>query len=296
MSARLNMQEIPYIPWKGKTFSQIIPTVRKNVNRDENAPEITPRLSLTSQPLKIYRKEISSIALNTCNRQTSTQLSHFEIPGGTIVNSKISDMSCNGIVTTLDPVLPSNSSEYPGSSCDASPCLSTANNALKRVRRSGIITPKYNLDNRQYLQSKNKTFNQNTFHSLRYGDGSAVPGSAKSVSNAYASNTFVDCDTSNTSVSTYVPVYYKPNNSKFAEQGAVSSSARLLRLKYDTITTGGSLMNTAFGTATTNALSYSTLENPYSLKTQTGYPLTKTPVISKWTGEVLSCTNTKRIS
>jgi hypothetical protein len=306
MSARLNLQEIPYIPWKGKTFSQITSTFRKNVNLPENTPIITSRLFMKPQPLPIYRKEIASIPLNSCNRSTSIKWSELEIPGGTIINSHISDISSNGIVLSLVPELSSNSSEYPGSSCSINkPCLVTTTNALKRVRSAGMIVRKTNnnvtykyycTSSNQYLHSRNKTFEQNTFHMLRYGDDSAVPGTAKSVSNAYASNTVSYCSNTNTdsSITTYVPVYYKPSNSRFAEQGAVSSSSRLLRLKYDTITTGGASTNQPFGSATASALSYSTLMGPYSLKTKTGYPLNKIPVISKFNGKLKCCFN-KRI-
>jgi hypothetical protein len=127
---------------------------------------------------------------------------------------------------------------------------------------------------------------------LRKGDATSIPGSAKSQTNVYASNTVAHCaggeDTS------YIPVYYKPNNMKFAEQGGVSSSTRLLRLKYDTITDAGQKLTTIFGKATANAFAYSTTNSSlYSLKTKTGYPNIKTPVINPYSGELKVCDNRK---
>jgi hypothetical protein len=86
----------------------------------------------------------------------------------------------------------------------------------------------------------------------------------------------------------YVKMNYKPNNSQFGVQGAVSGSSLILRKKYDTITDSAAKLKSAYGTATANALAYGVKDQQYTLKTQMGYPLTKTPVICKYTGEV-SC-------
>jgi hypothetical protein len=60
---------------------------------------------------------------------------------------------------------------------------------------------------------------------------------------------------------------YKPNNRQFAVQGAVSSGARIDRLKYNTITTNGGSFYTAWGAAGANAGRYQgTTNGPYFLK------------------------------
>jgi hypothetical protein len=60
---------------------------------------------------------------------------------------------------------------------------------------------------------------------------------------------------------------YKPNNRQFAVQGAVSSSTRIDRLKYNTITTNGGSFYTAWGAAGANAGRYQgTTDGPYFLK------------------------------
>ena len=312
MSTKLSLEEI--ISWKGKTFSQITANIRENTvntQKPEEVPILTTKLIMNSQPLKLYRKEIASVPLKTCNRRTSTTISDMmETPGVNIVNSKIIDANTNGLVNQNDPNLPNVLGEYPGSSCDTpltlySPgtdvnlvnrCLSVQNNALRKVRSSGMIPRKFNNFNKytnndtyytsagQYLDSRNKTFDQNSFHMLRKGDASCLPGSAASQENVYASNTTAHCsgDPNNYQTS-YVPVYYKPSNSKFAEQGGVSSSARILRLKYDTITDAGSKLRSSFGKETASALAYSTTNSSIaSLKAKMGYPNKKTPVIKHY--------------
>jgi len=168
------------------------------------------------------------------------------------------------------------------------PSLSAEYNARRLVRSSGMITRKYdsltnreiyNVQSKQYLHQRNKTFDQNQFNNIRIGDTSSLPGSSSSIDNVYASNTSQYC--SDTSETNYVPIYYKPNNSKFAQQGAVESSARLVRLKYDTITDVGAKMKAAYGIETANALAYGVTENGYTIKDKIGYPNTCTPVFTK---------------
>lgn len=296
MSARLSLEEIRNFSWKGKTFSQITAGISKN----SRTGTLTPRLTRNALPLKIYRKEIASSGLKSCSHSTVLD---FETPGGSIVNSKATNKY--GLANTVDPTIPKNSCEIPGNACESTfsntnlqnRCISNQNNALRRVRSSGMIKRsfktnngvnnlKYYTDSAQYLDSRNLTFQQNEYHLLRQGDSTSLPGSAASSSNVYASNTVAHCANPNTN---YVPVYYKPNNSKFAQQGSVTSSTRIQRLKYDTITNAGSKLQSTFGKETANALAYSTTNSSvYSLKQKVGYPNKKTPVFSKVTGK-LSC-------
>lgn len=319
MSARLGFNQIPHISWKGKTFSQITADIRKNVvNPRVNNIILTRHTIMKALPLKIYRKEIASVSLNTCSRRISSKVFSFETPGNTIVNSKISDTLANGYANIIDMTLPNLKGEYPGSSCDANilvsnpvtdnRCLSAQNNAKRRVRSSGMIARKFSVVNNndtyytntnQYLDSRNKKFTQNSYHMLRAGNTANLPGTAAALSNVYASNTISHCKGANTDALTtaYVPVYYKPSNSRFAEQGAVSSSARILRLKYDTVTDAGSKLQANFGRATANALAYSTTDSSIaSLKSRTGYPNKKTPHFAPHTGALVACCAPKDFS
>ena len=313
MSARLNFDPIRYVSWKGKTFSQITADIRVNTIIDPSSvPILTSHLIMNPQPLKIYRKEIATVPLKTCNRRTSITISDLiEKPGGNIVNSITNDSKTNGLVNINDPNIPNLSDDdkryaLPTTGANTNlvnRCLSTQNNALNRVRSSGMIRRKFDINKNndryytstgQYLDSRNKTFTQNTYHMLRKGDTSSLPGSAKSQQNVYASNTVAHCSTSKDVTTAYIPVYYKPSNTKFAEQGGVSSSTRLLRLKYDTITDAGQKLQGTFGRATANAFAYSTTDSSlYASKTKMGYPNTKTPVINPYSGKLKVCDNRK---
>jgi len=89
----------------------------------------------------------------------------------------------------------------------------------------------------------------------------------------------------------YVPLYYKPSNSKFASQGGVDSSARLTRLKYDIVTNSANTYMTAYGKQTANALAYGVSSSGYTVKDKVGYPLAKTPTVSR--GAVVACETSK---
>jgi len=86
----------------------------------------------------------------------------------------------------------------------------------------------------------------------------------------------------------YKPIYYKPNNINYSQQGGVSSGDRISRLRYNTITTAGSTFRSAFGSQTASAYAYSVSPTSTlnSLKQKMGYPNTQIPVINKYTDEI----------
>ena len=79
----------------------------------------------------------------------------------------------------------------------------------------------------------------------------------------------------------FVKLYYKPNNAQFAQQGAVSASSRLTRLKYNTVSSNTMRYRTAYGSAVANAMAYGAAEGAYTLKDKLGGGATTTPVFSK---------------
>jgi len=89
----------------------------------------------------------------------------------------------------------------------------------------------------------------------------------------------------------YVALNYKPNNAQYAQQGAVTASARLLRLKYNTITTNAGQFNTALGPNVGNAMAYGTSNQVYTIKDKTGFKPLCIPKIDLNTGKLKRCTN-----
>lgn len=91
----------------------------------------------------------------------------------------------------------------------------------------------------------------------------------------------------------YVPLYYKPSNSKFATQGSVDASSRLARLKYDTITQSASTFTTAYGRHTANALAYGVPGPGANFKERIGYSVSCQPTANPFTKQMMKCSTTK---
>ena len=205
MSATLNMNQIRFFSWKGRTFNQITSIIKKN----SKSANITNHSFFMPQPLKIYRREIASTTTTstttnpyTCNGRISTSIDLLNMPGGTIVNSGVG--TTNGLINTLDINLTSNNYEK-NSSCqnDVKNCMSQVTNARRRVRSSGIIKKQFDLtknndttyhtSTNQYLVSRNRTFQQNQYYYIRQGNSNVKPGDSLSVQNIYSSNAINHC-------------------------------------------------------------------------------------------------------
>jgi hypothetical protein len=206
MTARLNMNEIRYFSWKGRTFNKITSIIKKNIGSNNTAKHSF----FMPQPLKIYRREIGSTTTTststnpyTCNGRISTSIDLINMPGGSIIVNSDSGKT-KGLVNTLDINLTSNKYEIPRS-CqnDITNCMSQVTNARRRVRSSGIIKKQFDLtknndrtyhtSTNQYLVSRNRTFQQNQYYYIRQGDSNVKPGDSLSVQNVYSSNGINHC-------------------------------------------------------------------------------------------------------
>ena len=187
MSALLNLNPIPLIPWKGRTFNQIHSSIQKNGQIRADIPNL-----FAANPLKIYRREIASSEATRCGSSRSLRIDEFNRPNGTINNSVATTIK--DLVNTLDNTIPNNKCEN-YESCSV--ILSPAANARNRVRSSGMIKRKFNegknddtyyTSSSQYLTSRNRTFVQNQYNYIRMGDSTAKPGSSLSSANVYSPN------------------------------------------------------------------------------------------------------------
>jgi len=70
------------IPWKGRTFNEIVSVKKKNTGTTTNI--------FKASPLKLYRREIN---VDNCNEKINASVSMMETPGATIVNSQASNCS-----------------------------------------------------------------------------------------------------------------------------------------------------------------------------------------------------------
>lgn len=144
------------IAWKGTTITELQSFIKKN------EPILSDSIGakFRARPLKIYRQEIV---------HDTTQ--------------------CNGISTIIEV-------NHGPESCDVSCILSDSEKAKRRVRSSGMLPNKHNnqynndrfhTTTKEYLTSRNKTFQQNQFNYLIKGNAAAAPGSQQAASNVYVS-------------------------------------------------------------------------------------------------------------
>ena len=111
---------------------------------------------------------------------------------------------------------------------------------------------------KNFLHDFIKTYNQN-LPSAKYNSNTNEPFTNPNFTmlNCYNEN----CQNKKT--------IYKPSNSQFTQQGAVNSSTRIAKLKYDTITQNGNSFYSALGLAAANAGRYMGTSNaPFFIKSK----------------------------
>jgi hypothetical protein len=231
----------PYISWKGSgihsnTSGITARNIRPLTNNDPT--NSTPQKFGLPRPMKHYRKgyfttEKQYIATSTGGNLIKQLL---DTPGGVTFQSYNSSIcsTCKGVivVNNWEPI--NNLYESPIPETQQLPpgfCCNQEKNALKRLRSANtIIKQKYYTTHENYLLNRGQLFKQNQFNYVNTGDFQAIPGSPESLYNTYTGNSILNNLPCNKSI-----VNYNPNNYKYSNQGAVSSSSRNLRLNYETI-------------------------------------------------------------
>lgn len=286
MSVKLNLIYSNSIKWKKDTqmINTIVPT--NSFPKNNLAPPLRK-----AGPIKHWRKQL----IPEDNRTFSKSVMHyFDTPGNTVNlrNSPDNCISCDdngnsnfyniyiaGISETAQPSYPdatSNDYDTVNNTCRA--CNPEAH-VIKTARTK--MDKNYYTDSRAYLKSRCKTYDENivlsklTDNPNRYIDtnGIAIPPS-NSVNGSQVFNTNCYNNQCGDNTNTIGTTIYKPNNRQFAQQGAASSSARIAKLKYETITKNGSSFKSALGASAANAGRYmGTTEAPYFIKSKYQQPL-----------------------
>ena len=235
------LKKQPYISWKGSgiysnTSGITARNIRPLTNNDNT--NSTPQKFGLPRPIKHYRKGYYTTAERYVASSTGGNLIKqlLDTPGSVNFQSYNNTIceSCKGIVVinNWEPI--NNLSEKPTPETQQPPpgfCCNQEKNALKRLRSANtIVKQKYYTTHEKYLLNRCQLFNQTQFNYLNTGDAQAKPGSPESLDNTYTGNFILKNKLCNKS-----PVIYKPNNYKFSQQGAVSSSDRNLRLNLETI-------------------------------------------------------------
>ena len=117
-------------------------------------------------------------------------------------------------------------------------------------------------DNVAYLQARCVTNDQKLstepVATITYFSAGGQPLEPSPASNGPQVRETVNCFTSSACSTTI----YKPNNSQFAQQGGVSSSARIARLKYNTLNNNGAEYQSATGALGVNSGRYQVEPSP----------------------------------
>ncbi len=261
MTNYTNINNPPYFPWKGKTFSQITSVIKYN-----NPSSASVSSYFRPNPLKIHRREIASQTIDKCNVRKSTKIDELDRPNGYLISS-LQSSSTKGLVNTLDINYPNSKYETNDSICNTTTtCINNANNALRRVRSAGVIKKNFHTNTSQYMHSRNMSFEQNQFN---YNTSGSLdkPGCGN-----------------------IIPTV-KPNNAAFKQQGAATASAWVGRRKYDAITETAAKTSNAYGPSLANSIAYGVPEGTLNAKTRVGFPNKCTPIVNKVTGEIVYCEN-----
>jgi hypothetical protein len=123
-------------------------------------------------------------------------------------------------------------------------------NARNRVKgASTLLKPNYFTTMQRYRENRCSTYQQRAFNFVESGNALGKPGDPSTINTTYTANCNRPLDPIDVIQTNCHPAFtmeqkqscptvsYKPNNYQFAQQGAVSSSTRMLKLTTDTVET-----------------------------------------------------------
>jgi hypothetical protein len=270
---RYDKQE--YVSWKGdianNQFNLVVPTnKRPNANgtgsganpQDFIAPVRRPG------PIKHWRKQLDPQGQSGRSKASVANL--IDRPGGSIRQAqsddacKNCDASGNSLfakeyIQTNTPYFPLPNSDDKVDLSNNPKCLACNPESHVIKRATTVLSKNYFSDTNAYLRNRCKTYEQKQLitqdPSNNYFDENGDPAWPDESLNGPQVYNMLNCSNKCGERQTTI---YKPNNRPFAKQGATSSSNRLAKLKYDTITRNGASFRSAFGREGANAGKYST--------------------------------------
>lgn len=251
------------------------------------------------QPIKHWRLQLNTVSIDNSGNiiksgsYNKTSIAHLmDRPGASIVNTRTPntdpcatcDPSGNGGFgiqyyhrNNLTSFLYKNSKT----------CIKCT--SADKIIKSGStkLNKNYYTDSRAYLKSRCKTYDQKLSFTqlpsgINYPTKNTMQWPTENICGAqtFKMNSIPDisgcspniqlCNNNQTDATgamNFATTTYKPNNYQYAQQGAVSSSSRIERLKYNTINKAASSLTSAFGAAAANAGKYRTnSEGGYFIK------------------------------
>jgi hypothetical protein len=262
----------PYISWKGISTNSIAPS-----NSSPNLSASGP--AFKANPIKHWRKQlIPTTNSGNPNRRAGVGMP-MDLPGGSVYLGNVS-ANTNCLLNAKDvgaAGLKENIEKYDNINCNpkADDCFfDISNNRMARItgpRRirpsTTLLSKQYYTDHKAYMRSRGELYDQkltaNPVRGVNYLDASGnlqYPNNTNTVRNTQ------DCNPSICKVTTSYTTIYKPNNIKFAKQGAVDSSDRLTRLKLDTVNKNAASYKDVFGSSASRYLGMAS--TPYFTKSK----------------------------
>ena len=218
-----------------------------------------------ARPIKHWRKSLFS-STSTKSKSRSAIIGILDKPGSVNYRDASGCSTCdpnnNNInVINYDITRNFNKEITTFDSCDQENICKTVT-FIKSAKT--FLDKDYCSTSAEYLHKRCKSFKQRQYNFASAAEDENSYYANCSCSKCSGSN--ISCD-STECINNCRKVIYKRSNTKFATQGAVSSSSRLVKLKYDTITKNGDSFRTAYGDAAASAASYnSTGDAPFFSK------------------------------
>ena len=270
----------PYISWKGTSSHAAIagwsrPFNAIDGNDIQQAPTGRPN------PIKHWRKQLQPRIASGTGRSAIGM--PMDMPGGSIYLGPNSRCSCttNGESEIINISTDKNTQfNYSGEAVGlngSTVCL--ACNPENNIIRSGMTekpinpinaqtepTKKYSFTTNAYLKSKCMSYEQrlvgsqlsNIDYTAQYNDDTIGPQTRGALM----------CQSESCN-GTKINIIYKPNNRQYSTQGAVSSSSRIDRLKFNTIQKAAKSLENEWGSAAANASTYTgSYTSPYFIKSK----------------------------
>lgn len=254
----------PYVTWKGPSTGSAVPTwSRPLINNNTNANIGT---NFAARPIKHWRKQLMPATNTGVSRNAGVGMP-MDRPGGSVYLGATVD--CSNCPVNLFELIPrTKNTQFNSFSIDQSGnCV--ACNPETNIIKSGItlLNNNYYTDTKTYLQSRCQTYDQKLSTIQIPGNSyKSQPSDSHTGSQVYYTE---NCSKKCASDNSVVRTIYKPNNHQYSQQGSVSSSSRLTRLKNNTITKNGNSFKTALGQQGANAGRYQgTTEGSYFLKSK----------------------------
>lgn len=250
--------------WKGESKNAIIPLLSKPPSQSDEQ-SLGPNFK--ARPIRHYRKQLIPNERTSGIRGSSINIDQ---PGSSVYLGNdntcfncVDNVSSNGIKIYIE-----NNNE--NCRCDKeNNRIKSGLTENKNINNDPNFKP-YSFSTKQYLQRKCFTYKQRLAGTKDPNIEYLIPGTNIAKQPTDDDNgpqnllSLTCCEPNNCR-----KIIYKPNNSQYATQGAVSSSSRIQRLKYNTITKNGNSFTNAYGAAAANAGRYNTTGNaPYFIKSK----------------------------